>query len=289
MSTAAVVSLCIFLCYLGVVRTDTETDGYSGEVKALFEDLTSYKTNIASAKTKISTSEGTWDRKYAIGVINLYTQQSKFYSTLNYEMRNMYPDNTTDIWKRAGDLINRGLDILGPTIHSLLYRGCRNINTSPVVGEDFLFNQITSTSTSKSIAEGFISCKNGNLFKISNVYGVAVSSFSQFSFEGEVIIKSCNIFKVDKGPIKENSYNVYYLNGQADVNGIDKDCTLDENDVDRERTWDENGVDINRTQDENGVDRERTWDENNAERPGAGIIPNYVTSMLLSLSIVLCH
>ncbi|XP_053385890.1 uncharacterized protein LOC128550612 [Mercenaria mercenaria] len=289
MSTAAVVSLCILLCYLGFVRTDTETDGYSGEVKALFKDLTAYKSIIEKAKTKISTSEGTWDRKYAIGVINLYTQQSSFYSTLNYEMRNMYPDNTTDIWKRAGDLINRGLDILGPTIHSLLYRGCRKISTSPVVGEDFLFNQITSTSTSKSTAEAFTTCKNGNLFRISNVYGVPVSSYSYFQFEAEVIIKSCNIFKVDKGPIKEKGYNLYYLDGQADVNGIDKKCSWDENGIDGKRTWDENGADINHTMDENGIDRERTWAENNAERPGAGIIPNYVASMLLSLSIVLCH
>jgi hypothetical protein len=37
----------------------------------------------------------TMDRKYTIGLVNLYTQQSPFFSTLNKEMRNNYPTNWT--------------------------------------------------------------------------------------------------------------------------------------------------------------------------------------------------
>jgi hypothetical protein len=126
---------------------DTEDDGYSGEVKKLFQDLKVFRSNVQTAQEKMASfSYETMDRKYAIGLVNLYTQQSPFYSTLNKEMRNNYPTKT-DIWQRSGDLINRGFDILGPTEHNIVYRGCTALNDRPEKGRDFKFNQITSTTS----------------------------------------------------------------------------------------------------------------------------------------------
>lgn len=207
--------------------TDSVEDGYSGEVEVLFSRLTSYKNNVATAKLKMNKfPHKGWDERYAIAIINLYTQASSFYSKLNAQMRNGYPDKTTDIWEKAGDLINRGLDILRPTVHEAVYRGCGQLDVLPVAGKDYSFRQITSTSKSKTVALNFL-CSDGFLFTIKNVYGVSVQDYSYFGNEKEVILKSTNIFKVKSGPQKEGKYNVFFLDGQANVNGVGKTDTGD--------------------------------------------------------------
>jgi hypothetical protein len=167
---------------------DTEDDGYSGEVKELFQDLKDFRSNVQKARTKMSLfSNETMDRKYAIGLVNLYTQHSDFYRNLTNEMRNNYPTKT-DIWKRSGDLINRGIDILGPTEHKIVYRGCTALKDLPEQGRNFIFNQITSTTLLRELAVKFADnvCKKGILFEISNVYGLLVEKYLAFKTEKEV-------------------------------------------------------------------------------------------------------
>ncbi|XP_060557868.1 uncharacterized protein LOC132718234 [Ruditapes philippinarum] len=210
---------CIFFfiicCFLGLVQSD---DGYSGEVKELFQDLKDYKSNVQTAEQKmLQFSDETMDRKYAIGLVNLYTQQSSFYSTLNKEMRKNYPTET-DIWRRSGDLINRGIDILGPTEHKLVFRGCRALDDRPEKGRDFKFNQITSTTLRRDLAKKFgdAGCQKGILFEISNVYGLLVEKYSAFKTEKEVLIKSYYVFKVKEDPQKIEKLTIYKLDGQSE-------------------------------------------------------------------------
>ncbi|XP_060606754.1 uncharacterized protein LOC132759048 [Ruditapes philippinarum] len=207
----------IICCFLGLVKSDTEDDGYSGEVKELFQDLKDFRSNVQTAQEKMASfSYETMDRKYAIGLVNLYTQQSPFYSTLNKEMRNNYPTKT-DIWQRSGDLINRGIDILGPTEHKIVYRGCTALNERPEKGRDFKFNQITSTTLLRELAVMFADnvCQKGILFEISNVYGLLVEKYSAFKTEKEVIIKSYHVFKV-KEPEQTEKLTIYKLDGQSE-------------------------------------------------------------------------
>lgn len=106
---------------------DSEDDGYSAEIMKLFTDLerSGYGEYIESAKIKMNKFPNeSWDRKYAIAIINLYTQNTSFYSNLNYQMRINYPYDTEEILRRAGELINKGLEKLGPTVHKQVYRGC---------------------------------------------------------------------------------------------------------------------------------------------------------------------
>ncbi|XP_060557761.1 uncharacterized protein LOC132718147 [Ruditapes philippinarum] len=161
----------------------------------------------------------TMDRKYAIGIVHLYTQEeNKFYKTLNKEMRENYPADT-NIWKRSGDLINRGIDILGPTEHTIVYRGCTELNDLPVKGRTFTFNQIISTTLDRETAKDFTDCKDGYFFEISNVYGVLVDDYSQYGYEEEVMIKSYYVFKVFEEHQTTEGYIVYKLDGQSDSYG----------------------------------------------------------------------
>ncbi|XP_045178982.2 uncharacterized protein LOC123538745 isoform X2 [Mercenaria mercenaria] len=233
MLSRSLIAVCILLCDVGFVRTDSEEDGYSGEVKRLFGD-TFYKdvNGINKAKLKMDKfSSENWDKKYAIAIINLYTQGGNFYRTLNEQMRNNYPVDT-HYWRKAGDLINRGLDILGQKVYDKVYRGCPNA-TRPIAGKEYRFNQVTSTSLDKTIAENFVKC--GFLFTIEDVYGVNVENYSALPHEREKIIKSTNVFLIKKGPVKESIfYDVYYLDGQSsvhcnirkkrDVNGDNNAC-----------------------------------------------------------------
>ena len=166
-----------------------------------------------------------WDRKYAIGLVNLYTQESKFYRKLNYETRYNFPTTSTDIWRRSADLMNRGIDILGPTVHGQVYRGCDNLKpeTIPVIGSYYNFKQITSTSLSRELALNFADCPTGGyLFDIKDVYALNIEEYSVYAGEKEVIVKSSYTFKVNKGineSIKSNGetyhVTVYYLDGQS--------------------------------------------------------------------------
>ncbi|XP_060606752.1 uncharacterized protein LOC132759046 [Ruditapes philippinarum] len=213
---------CIFFfiicCFLRLVQSDTEDDGYSGEVKELFQDLKDYKSNVQTAEQKmLQFSDETMDRKYAIGLVNLYTQLSPFYRILNQEMRNNYTVKT-DIWQRSGDLINRGIDILGPTEHKIVYRGCTALNERPEKGRDFKFNQITSTTLLQDLAKQFGDnvCQKGILFEISNVYGLSVEKYSAFKHEKEVLIKSYYVFKVKEEPQQTEKLTIYKLDGQSE-------------------------------------------------------------------------
>ncbi|XP_060606753.1 uncharacterized protein LOC132759047, partial [Ruditapes philippinarum] len=200
--------------FVGVILLDTEDDGYSGEVKVLFQDLKDFRSNVEKAQRKMATFPyETMDRKYAIGLINLYTQDSNFYRKLNEEMRSNYPTKT-DIWQRSGDLINRGIDILGRTKHKIVYRGCIVLNGPPEKGRNFKFNQITSTTLIRELAQHFADdgCHKGKLFEISNVDGLLAEEYSDFRNEKEVLIKSYYVFKVieESQTTTEDIYKLEY-------------------------------------------------------------------------------
>ncbi|XP_060585199.1 uncharacterized protein LOC132741123 [Ruditapes philippinarum] len=212
------IAFFIIGCFLGFVQCDTEDDGYSGEVKKLFQDLEYFRSNVQTAQQKmLHFSNETMDKKYAIGLVNLYTQESLFYVTLNLQMRNNYPTET-DIWRRSGDLINRGIDILGLTEHKIVYRGCTAMKDYPIQGNDFKFNQITSTTLLRELAEMFSDneCQKGILFEISNVYGLLAKDFSAIEAENEVLIKSNYNFKVKEEPQQTETLTIYKLDGQSE-------------------------------------------------------------------------
>lgn len=224
----AEVVVSLLLCIAGFVQSDSVEDGYSGEVKALFKRLTNYQGNVANATEKMkSIPNKDLDESYAIAIINLYTQESTFYSILNEQMRKNYTDKTTDIWRKAGDLINRGLDILGPTAHEKVYRGCKSFDILPDVGStNYSFNQITSTSKSFTTALSFL-CLGGFLFEIENVYGVSVQEYSAIRNEQEVILKSTEIFEVKSCSKSKIIYTKICLIGKANVNGVGKTDSVD--------------------------------------------------------------
>ena len=132
------------------------------------------------------------DRQKAIALVNLYTQETPFYSSLNTHLRS---GNLSQLWKDAGDLLNRAVDILGKSVVSPVYHGKSYFDRAVQVDDVFSFNQLSSTSKSPYISAQFADC-GGYMFEISNVDGLDVRMYSAIPDEDEIVLKYTAMYKV---------------------------------------------------------------------------------------------
>ncbi|XP_045173944.2 uncharacterized protein LOC123535371 [Mercenaria mercenaria] len=187
---------------------------YADEVRDLFNRLQmnfpSTSKCIAKANTTKNQFVGKYndDKQYAVALINLYAQECSLpssgavYRKINSVLRN---GNSEQPWKQAGDLIDRGLDILGQETVSVVYRGCR----TPVTftsGSEYMFSQIISTSLDPKVAllfgcfNGYQNSQENNLlntfFEIRNARGVRIDKYSAMNNEEEFLMQSVSSFFV---------------------------------------------------------------------------------------------
>jgi hypothetical protein len=118
-----------------------------------------------------------------------------FFTKVNKELRSGRTNGPeSSVWREAGILINQALEILGLQKVSVVYRGCPY--SLDFTLPQFIFGQITSTTTNPKVAEMYTGCKTFIL--IEDALGVDIRPYSQIPDESEVLLQSTNIYLVEK-------------------------------------------------------------------------------------------
>lgn len=191
------------ISFVGIVNSSSygrSVDNYFKELKSKYPDAAEC---IKKANTKAAeiTSMYDEDEQRAAALVNLYTQsckldQTTFYALLNSNLRT---GHSAPFWKKAGDLLNQGMVLLKESKFSDVYRGCVHPHTFKP-GTLVRFHEFLSTSLSSWTAFWFAlkNCRRSSMviFNIKDAVGLDVSTYSAFSAEDEVLIKSSSVFEV---------------------------------------------------------------------------------------------
>ncbi|XP_060580062.1 uncharacterized protein LOC132736859 [Ruditapes philippinarum] len=208
----------IFSVFIVIMVSSTcRSKGFQARVDSLFRDFERLKAYdgildcIEVGKSKmISLREHgeivrNRDMEYAGTLINMYSNPScslskkemlgVFFTKVNKELRSGRTNGPeSSVWREAGILINQALEILGLQKVSVVYRGCPY--SLDFTLPQFIFGQITSTTTNPKVAEMYTGCETFIL--IEDALGVDIRPYSQIPDESEVLLQSTNIYVVEK-------------------------------------------------------------------------------------------
>jgi len=184
---------------------------------SILDDITNKTQELKFMKLPVKLSDDhlaaivayTHDRQAKTPAGNIYFELNKALRTRNTTAR----QSTMQVWGAFTHHLIMGLSKL-PDFKGDCYRGYPNkseVIKEYELGRPIQWGAFTSVTTSFEAAKSFTDKRTGVIFKIAVTSGRAISQYSFFPDESEILLTPSHRFTVGSEPYHKDGYTVIYL------------------------------------------------------------------------------